>query len=74
MGWIVTCLGFSATVRSVRTRRVGAGRASNERHGRAHIIVTEKLRPYGAAMKAIGSAEKTRNLNRPEFVGDHQLK
>ena len=29
-----------------------------KRHGRAHILVTDKLRSYGAAMKDIGNADK----------------
>jgi putative transposase len=29
-----------------------------KRHGHPHILVTEKLRSYGAAMKEIGNADK----------------
>jgi putative transposase len=28
-----------------------------KRHGRAHIVITDKLRSYGAAMKVIGNAD-----------------
>jgi putative transposase len=31
---------------------------SMKRHGRPHILVTDKLRSYGAAMKEIGNADK----------------
>ncbi len=31
---------------------------SMKRHGRPHILVTDKLRSYGAAMKDIGNADK----------------
>ena len=27
-------------------------------HGRPHILVTDKLRPYGAAMKEIGNEQR----------------
>ncbi|MBB3995949.1 transposase-like protein [Sulfitobacter undariae] len=33
-------------------------RKTTKRHGRPHILVTDKLRPYGAAMTVIGCAEK----------------
>jgi putative transposase len=29
-----------------------------KRHGRPHVLVTDKLRSYGAAMKDIGNADK----------------
>jgi putative transposase len=29
-----------------------------KRHGHPHMLVTEKLRSYGAAMKEIGNADK----------------
>ena len=29
-----------------------------KRYGRPEVIVTDKLRPYGAAMKNIGNAQK----------------
>jgi putative transposase len=29
-----------------------------KRHGRVHIVVTDKLRSYGAAMKEIGNADR----------------
>ncbi len=31
---------------------------SMKRHGRPHLLVTDKLRSYGAAMKVIGNADK----------------
>jgi putative transposase len=31
---------------------------SMKRHGRPHILVTDKLRSYGEAMKEIGNADK----------------
>ena len=33
-------------------------RKSMKRHGRPHILVTDKLRSYGAAMKDIGNADR----------------
>ena len=33
-------------------------RKSMKRHGQPHVIVTDKLRSYGAAMKAIGISNK----------------
>ena len=33
-------------------------RKTMKRHGRAYILVTDKLRSYGAAMKVIGNAPK----------------
>jgi len=33
-------------------------RKSMKRYGQPHIIVTDKLRSYGAAMKVIGNAQK----------------
>ena len=33
-------------------------RKTMKRHGRPHIIVTDKLRSYGAAMKVSGNAER----------------
>ncbi len=33
-------------------------RKSMKRHGRPHVLVTDKLRSYGAAMKDIGNADK----------------
>jgi len=33
-------------------------RKTMKRHGNPHIFVTDKLRSYGAAMKAIGNADK----------------
>ncbi len=33
-------------------------RCSMKRHGQPEVIVTEKLRPYGAAMKVIGNASR----------------
>jgi len=33
-------------------------RKTMKRHGNSHIFVTDKLRSYGAAMKAIGNADK----------------
>ena len=33
-------------------------RKSMKRHGRAYILVTDKLQSYGAAMKDIGNAER----------------
>ena len=29
-----------------------------KRYGQPHVVVTDKLRPYGAAMKVIGNADK----------------
>ncbi len=29
-----------------------------KRYGRPHIFVTDKLRPYGAAMKEVGNADR----------------
>ncbi len=29
-----------------------------KRHGQANVIITDKLRSYGAAMKVLGNAEK----------------
>ena len=33
-------------------------RKSMKRYGRPHVLVTDKLRSYGAAMKVIGNAER----------------
>ena len=33
-------------------------RKSMKHHGRPHILVTDKLRPYGAAMKEIGNEQR----------------
>ena len=33
-------------------------RKSMKRHGRPEVLVTDKLRSYGAAMKVIGNANK----------------
>jgi putative transposase len=33
-------------------------RRSMKRHGQPHVIVTDKLRSYGAAMKVIGNSDK----------------
>jgi putative transposase len=33
-------------------------RKTLKRHGRPHILVTDKLRPYGAALKELGAADR----------------
>ena len=33
-------------------------KTSMKRHGRPHVLVTDKLRSYGAAMKVIGNADR----------------
>lgn len=48
----------SVTKRQDRKATLKFLRKTMKRHRRAHILVTDKLRSYGAAMKAIGSAEK----------------
>jgi len=37
---------------------LGSYKKSMKRHGRPHILVTDKLRSYGAEMKDIGNADK----------------
>jgi len=44
-------------------------RKSMKRYGRPEVIVTDKLRSYGAAMKVIGNAEKQENRSLAEQPG-----
>ncbi len=47
-----------ATKRRNRNAALKLVKKSIKRFGQPHVVVTDNLRPYGAAMKAIGDAQK----------------
>ena len=47
-----------ATKRRDRKAELKFLKKSMKRHGRPHILVTDKLRSYGAAMKVVGNADR----------------
>lgn len=48
----------SVTKRRDRKAGLKFSRRAMKRHGRPHILVTDKLRSYGAAMKVLGNVDK----------------